>query len=130
MNIKVKVVASYRAHNVSKNGKVSLSFDADYSGLADVMQLMQLLNEDVDVKVKVPSTGAMKLGAFRLDKVVVFNDGASNIKLNGIDDYVELDNLNKLPRCKEPSEGYFQVMFTADVEDTADEGEMEVDDIE
>jgi hypothetical protein len=34
---------------------------------------------------------------FRLKNISVNGDGTSTIKFNGLNDYIEMDNLNKLP---------------------------------
>lgn len=119
MIIKVQEVVSYGGHNLSANGKVSLTLNASYSELANSIQVAQMLNDDVSVKAKMPGKKAMMLGTFRVGKIEVFDDGESRIKLNGISDYVEMDNLNSLP-LKDEDVSEFRVLMEADIEEGDD----------
>lgn len=120
MIIKVKQVVSYKGHSVSANGSVNLTLGAMYSELTSTVKLMQMLNNDVIVKAKLPDAKPMKLGMFRLKNITVGGDGTSKIKFNGLVDYVEIDNINSLPlNSDECSE--FVVMYEAEVEDEEEE---------
>ena len=116
MKIKVKQVVKYNGHNIMANGSVNLSFKASYSELTKSIELQQLLNNDVDIKCKLPDVKkVIELGRFRLKQTVIDGDGESKIKLNGIKDYIETDNLNMLPLSSD-SVSEFVVLYTADVE--------------
>ena len=66
----------------------------------------------------------MKLGMFRIKQITVDGDGESTIKFNGLNDYIEMDNLNILPTNGDENK-MFTVMMEADVEeeDESDGGE-------
>lgn len=94
---KVKEVVEYAGHTLSANGNVNFTLKASYSELTNTIQLMQMLNNDVDIKARLPGGKPMKLGSFRIKQIVIDGDGESKIKFNSLNDYVEMDNLNMLP---------------------------------
>ena len=57
-NIKVKEVVVYGGHSMSANGSVNLTLKAQYSELPNSIRMMQLLNNDVDIKAKAPGSRA------------------------------------------------------------------------
>lgn len=96
--ISVKQVVKYAGHSLSANGSVNFTLKSGYSELVNTIQLMQMLNNDVIVKAKVSGKQKpLKLGMFRIKQLVIDGDGESTIKFNGLNDYVEMDNLNLLP---------------------------------
>lgn len=114
MILKTKQIVSYNGHSLSANGSVNFNLTAQYSQLPQSIQLMQMLNNDVNIKAKV-SGKVLKLGVFRIKQITIDGDGESKIKFNGLSDYVEMDNLNYLPlQSDEVKE--FQVLFEADAE--------------
>lgn len=121
-NISVKEVVKYDGHNVSANGSVNFNLKADYSELVNTIKVMQMLNNDITVKAKLPDRKPFKLGVFRLKQIVIDGDGESKIKFNGLNDYIEMDNLNQLPLNSDDMK-QFIVMFSADIEN--EEGEEE-----
>lgn len=121
MKAKVKEVVSYKGHSLSANGSVNFTVKASYSELTNTMLLMQMLNNDVNVKARVPGEKPMRLGYFRIKQIVIDGDGESTIKLNGINDYIETDNLNVLPLNTDDNKE-FAVLFEAEIEE---ENEMD-----
>lgn len=116
MTIKVKQVVKYDGHNIMANGSVNLGFKASYSELTKTIELQQLLNNDVEIKCKLPAEkGIVILGRFRIKKTEIDGDGESKIKLNGLKDYIETDNLNMLP-LNSDSISEFVVLYTSDIE--------------
>ena len=126
MNVKVKEVVKYGGHSLSANGSVNFTLKAQYSELPNTIKLMQMLNNDVNIKAKVPGGKPMKLGFFRVKQIVIDGDGESTIKFNGLNDYIEMDNLNLLPLNTDENKE-FVVLMEADIE--TDEME-ETDDVE
>lgn len=122
--IKVKQVVKYGGHSLSANGSVNFTLKAAYSELVNTIQAMQMLNNDVVIKAKVPGSKPMKLGMFRIKQITVDGDGESTIKFNGLNDYIEMDNLNILPTNGDENK-MFTIMMEADVEeeDESDGGE-------
>lgn len=112
---KVKEIVEYAGHTLSANGNVNFTLKASYSELTNTIQLMQMLNNDVDIKARLPGGKPMKLGSFRIKQIVIDGDGESKIKFNSLNDYVEMDNLNMLPNngadVKE-----FTVLLEAEIE--------------
>lgn len=121
MIVKVQEVVKYGGHNLSANGKVGLTLNASYSELVNTIQVSQMLNNDVNIKVKMPGKKAMLLGSFRVGKIEIFDDGESRLKFNGLSDYVEMDNLNSLP-LKDEDIPEFKILIEADIEE---EGEID-----
>jgi len=115
MNIKVKEVVKYGGYSISANGSVNFTLKAAYSELANSIQIMQILNNDVGIKAKVPGGNPMKLGFFRIKKIMIDGDGESTIKFNGLNDYIEMDNLNLLPLNTDENKE-FVVLMEAKIE--------------
>lgn len=116
MNIRVKEVVGYKGHNISANGSVNLTLCADYSELKNTIMAMQMLNNDVKLKARLPGADVMKLGVFRIRDIKVDGDGESIIKFNGLNDYIEMDNLNALVTNER-----FNVMLEAEIEEEGEE---------
>lgn len=118
--IKVKEVVKYAGHSLSANGSVNFTLKASYSELTNTIQLMQMLNNDVVIKAKLPGGKPMKLGIFRIKQIVIDGDGESTLKFNGLNDYIEMDNLNVLPLNNDENKE-FVVVAEAKIEN--EEGE-------
>lgn len=120
MKAKVKEVVEYKGHSLSANGSVNFTLKAQYSELVKTIQLMQMLNNDVSIKAKIPGGNPMKLGFFRVKQIVIDGDGESTIKFNGLNDYIEMDNLNLLPLNSDENK-QFVVLLEAEIEEEEDE---------
>jgi len=108
------IVVKYNGHNVRPNGSVDLNLISRYSEMVDSIRLLQLLNNDIVLTVKIPESKAFKLGSFRIGGVAFDHDGTAKIKFNGMTDFINTDNLNKLiPMDKEDM---FQLKCTSIVE--------------
>lgn len=115
MIVKIKEVVTYAGHSLKANGAVDFTLKAAYSELSNSIQLMQMLNNDVSIKAKLPGSAPMKLGEFRIKQIVVDGDGESILKFNGLNDYIEMDNLNLLPLNKDENKE-FQILAEAEIE--------------
>jgi len=124
MNVKVKQVVTYGGHSMSANGSVNLTLKAAYSELTNSVQQLQMLNNDVSIKAKLPGGKPMKLGMFRIKQIAIDGDGESVLKFNGLSDYIEMDNLNLLPLNSDDNKE-FVVMLEAEIEDENGEDEEE-----
>ena len=122
MIIKVKEVVTYGGHSLKANGAVDFTLKASYSELTNSISLMQMLNNDVNIKARVPGGKPMKLGMFRIKQIIIDGDGESIIKFNGLNDYIEMDNLNLLPLNSDDNKE-FVVLMEADVEEEDSDGE-------
>ena len=123
MKVKVKEVVKYGGHSLSANGSVNFTLKAQYSELTNTIKLMQMLNNDVSIKAKIPGGSPMKLGFFRVKQIVIDGDGESIIKFNGLNDYIEMDNLNLLPLNSDENKEFI-VLMEADIEiDETEESE-------
>ena len=115
MIVKIKEVVTYAGHSLKANGAVDFTLKAAYSELTNSIKMMQMLNNDVDIKAKLPGSKAMKLGSFRIKQIVVDGDGESLLKFNGLNDHIEMDNLNLLPLNKDENKE-FQILAEAEIE--------------
>lgn len=122
LNVKVKEVVKYGGHSLSANGSVNVALKASYSELTNTIQMMQMLNNDVNIKAKLPAGKPMKLGMFRIKQIIIDGDGESILKFNGLNDYIEMDNLNLLPLNNDDNKE-FVIMMEADIEVETEEGE-------
>lgn len=121
VKIKVMGVALYDGHSVRKQGAVDLKFVMDYSELPNTIKLLQLLNNDIKIQVKMlDKKKPSNLGIWRLDSIHTGSDGVSKVKFNSQEDFVEMNELNEFTKME-----LFKVKFEADVEI---EDTMEVDD--
>lgn len=124
-NVKVKQVVTYGGHSLKANGAVDFTLKSAYSELVNTIQAMQMLNNDVSIKAKLPGKKPMKLGVFRIKQIVIDGDGESLLKFNGLNDHIEMDNLNLLPLNTDDNKE-FAVMMEAEIE-PEDEEEVEDD---
>lgn len=124
MNISVKEVVTYGGHNLSANGSVNLTLKASYSELAKTISVMQMLNNDIKIKAKVPGSKAMKLGMFRIKDIKIDGDGESVLRFNTLNDFVEMSNLNLLP-LNDSDTKEFAVLLEAEVEEEGEEEDEE-----
>lgn len=122
MTIKVKEVVRYGGHSLSANGSVNFTLKASYSELINTVQTMQMLNNDIIIKAKMPAGKPMKLGMFRIKQLIIDGDGESTLKFNGLNDYIEMDNLNLLPLNNDDNKE-FVIMMEAEIEVEEEEGE-------
>lgn len=118
----VNQVVKYGGHSLSANGSVNLTLKAAYTELVGTLEMTQMLNNDVVVKARVPGIKPMRLGMFRVKNILIDGDGESTIKLNGLNDYIEMDNLNTLPIKGEDVE-LFSVRYETTITEDEDGGE-------
>lgn len=116
MRIQIKQVCEYGGHSVGQNGSVNLTLKASYSELPKSIELLQLLNNDIKVKAKVPGEKPILLGPFMIKDVNISGDGTSKIKLNGLNDFVELASLNHLSMNGSNDVKSFVVLYDGTVE--------------
>jgi hypothetical protein len=79
-----------------------------------------MLNNDVSIKAKIPGGSPMKLGFFRVKQIIIDGDGESVLKFNGLNDYIEMDNLNLLPLSTDENKE-FAVLMEAEIEEEESE---------
>ena len=111
MEVKVGMVGTYNGHSLKQSGSVDLTFKCPYSELTEYIKSIQMLNNDVSIMVKLAGEKPLKLGMFRIKEIRVDGDGEGTLKFNSINDYVEVNNLNKII-TKEP----FKIRLRSDVE--------------
>ena len=95
-HIEVKLIGKYNGHSVKANQSVDLGFKVGYDQLTGAVQLLQFLNNDIDIKAKIPDDKPFGLGTFRVQAVNISHDGESQIKFNSMADFTEVENFSKL----------------------------------
>ena len=118
--VKVKGFFSYKGHSVLQNGSVNLTLKAMYSEIANSVQLLQMLNNDVSIQVKMGSGKPFQIGTFRIKSVNFDGDGESIVKFNSLNDFVDIDSINKMITKDE-----FKVLFVANIEEEDDAEEQD-----
>lgn len=121
---KVKEVVKYGGHSLSANGSVNFTLKADYSELTNTIKLMQMLNNDISIKAKIPGSKPLNLGYFKIKQIIIDGDGESVIKFNGLNDYIEMDNMNLLPLNDEDNK-LFAVLMETEIEEENENGDKE-----
>lgn len=123
MTIKVKEVVKYGGHTLSANGSVNLTLKAGYSELPNSIKTMQMLNNDISINVKLSSGTKLKLGYFRIKSVNFDGDGESTLKFNGLNDFIEMDNLNLLPLKNEDGINEFTILMKSEIEEEGEDND-------
>jgi len=116
----VKAVATYNGHSIKPNGNVDLNMKFAYDELVNYLQLVQMLNNDINVMIKMPEMKAFKLGIFKLKNLRICDDGEGMLQLNSMTDFVEIDNLNSLV-----GKEIFVARFVAEMEIESEDEEEE-----
>lgn len=114
MKVNVKAVAKYNGHTIGNNGNISLKLNCDYGEITNYVQLIQMLNNDVKIEVKHPEQKKFSLGIFRIKTIQIDHDGEGRLTFSSTNDFVEVDNLNRL--IMQNKDEQFQAFFKADVE--------------
>ncbi len=116
--IKSQMMVQYDGHSFRKNGDLDLNFKVDYSEIVNVLSLMRMLNQNVDIKVKLGRDKPATLGVFHIKNINIDSDGESKLKFNSETTSI---NPNKLMDLAEP-DTIIMLRATAYVE-TEDEEE-------
>lgn len=122
VEVKIKEVMSYNGHSVSNRGIVKLSLKAAYSELSNSVQALQMLNEDVNVQIKMHDEKPFALGSFMIDNFNVNSAGEQVVKLRSVSSLVEIDRLNDLIPL-DSDDNVFGVMMKASIDVEESEGE-------
>ena len=97
VDVAVKLIARYGGHSIKASGAVELKLEIDYSELTSTLQMAQLLNEHMDVRMKMPEDkGPLSIGTMLLKKLEVFSDGTSRVVLDSDVDSIETTSINRM----------------------------------
>lgn len=118
--IKIKAIGDYAGHSIKTNKAVDLTIKFPYDEMVNYIKLIQLLNENVDVAVKIGDNKPAKIGSFMIKSIGIDHDGQGTIKFNSQLDYIEANTINTLVGER------FTVLFKAEV-DVESEEENEED---
>lgn len=122
--MKVKAVVKNMGNSLNANGIVNLRLKTSYSELPSAIKSLAMLNQNIDVKAKLPGDKPFRLGWFMLNEVKIASDGEADIRLRSIKENVEMDMLNSLPLAHDENPE-FQVMLECEIEEDIEVGEEE-----
>jgi len=92
----IKTIGKYAGHSIKANKSIDLTLKMGYDELPNYIKLIQLLNENINIVVKVGDEKPKELGMYMIKSIGIDHDGEGTIKFNSSLDYVEPDNLNGL----------------------------------
>lgn len=113
--IKFKAIAKYNGHSIKNNKSVDLNLLFNYDEMVNYIQLIQMLNENIDIAVKIGDSKPTKIGMFMIRDIKIDHDGQGIVKFNSLLDHVEPDEINTLVGET------FTVMFKAIVEEESED---------
>lgn len=122
MEVKTALKCEYKGHRISAKGVVGFDLKSDFSDLHKVIQLTQLLGNDILVRIRSEGQKPFTVGNFKIKQLQVSSDGTSTIKMIGLSDFVNLNELNKIPFMAE-DEIPLEALFKSQIET---EGENEI----
>ena len=126
MKKEIQAVCMYNGHSIKQTGSIDLKLKMKYEELVNSVQLLQMLNNDVKVTVRMPNQKkAIQLGLFRIKSLTVDHDGESMVAFNSTNDFVEVDNLNTIV-----TKELFRVTFKAEIEEESEGDEEDWDEEE
>jgi hypothetical protein len=114
---KVKSLAKYNGHSIKNNKSVDLGMVFAYEELPNYIKLIQFLNENISINVKVEDQESLALGTFMIKEIKVDHDGQGIIKFNSLMDHVEAQNINEIVGAT------FKVVFKAEIEEAGEDNE-------
>lgn len=89
-------MAKYNGHGIKANKSIDIAFKCAYDQLTNYIRLIQFLNVDTTIGVKISGEKPINLGTFRVREVKVDHDGEGLIKFNSMADFVNADCINQL----------------------------------
>lgn len=116
--VKIASMCKYNGHNIRANKSVDLSLKFSYEELPNYIKVIQLLNENVSIVVKVGDNKPSKLGIFMVKEIKIDHDGEGLLKFNSMLDHVEANEINELVGAD-----YIKIRFDAEIEDIQEEDE-------
>lgn len=126
-NVEMKLIVELQKFDTNKNDIVTLMFSASYDELLNVIQVMQLINNDINLKFsRLPNKDIINLGYYRFEKAIIGNDGTSKLTFKGVVEsvnsgYAKLENIIKM-QTSESHIDEFPLYISAEVELEDDDG--------
>lgn len=117
--VKIKSVCKYNGHSVKPTKVVALSFRFKYDELPQSVQTLQMLNENVVVKVKLGDQPAQEVGMFMIKGLNFDGDGDSILNLGSQLDHIEPGVVNEIAAFGKDE--VFRIMLEAKIEVEAEE---------
>lgn len=112
--VKIKSVCKYNGHGVKPTKVVALSFRFKYDELPSSVQSLQMLNENVTIRVKLGDQPAMTVGTFMIKGLNFDGDGESVMNLGSQLDHIEPSIVNEIAAFGKDE--LFKIMIEARIE--------------
>lgn len=94
--VRIRSVAKYNGHSVKPTKVVALSFKFRYDELPNSVQSLQMLNENITIKVKLGDEQAITVGVFMITGLNFNGDGDSILNVGSNLDSIEPTAINDL----------------------------------
>ena len=91
----IKAVAIYNGHTIKKNFDIELKLRFIDEQLPNALQFVACIGKQVILKAKVGKE-AYQLGVFNINRINIDKDGNAFISFMSNNDYVNLENIEKL----------------------------------
>lgn len=123
--VKIKSICKYNGHSIKTNRAVDLALKFGYDEMVNYIQAIQMLNNNITIKVKIGDQQGEEIGTFMIKEIKIDGDGEGMIKFNSQMDFINANAMNKLAQGES-----FKVMLDAkiEVEEPAEEEENWDDD--
>lgn len=125
-HVEVEQVVTSGGYSINANGVAHITFKSKYGELVNTVNMLQFLNNDIDVTAFVPGEKPSKVARFmRIKNISVDGDGEQTVKLQGVSEFIDIEELSKLP-FKNAEIPEFKVQFASNIEiENSDEEEDE-----
>lgn len=123
--VKLKGISSYAGLSISASKVVTLNVNLEYSEIVTSVNLLQTLNSDVTVLVKLGLKKPVNLGVFTVNGIKFDKDGNSKVTLKSMIGSVDLDNIMDFVECDDTTQLMFKsiIELPGEVEEVDDDEE-------
>jgi hypothetical protein len=118
--VKIKTIAAYKGHSVKPTGVVEVTLGFKYDELTNYIQAIQMLNEDVEMKVRL-GTETKRLGEWRVNNMQIDHDGNAVIRFRSTIQAIDGSILNDL--ADYDNKEIIPLMLSAEIEDDGEDEE-------
>lgn len=130
LEISIEQVVTSGGYSISANGVLTVTLKSSYSCIKETMSLLQMLNNDIELKAKVPGEKDKALGKyFRIKQITIDGDGEQSIRLQGLTEFSDVNEISLLP-FKNSEVPEFKVFYSSLVEVETDTDEWDDEDNE
>lgn len=116
--IKIKSIGKYAGHSIKANRSIDLTLKFGYDEMTNYILVLQMLNENIALKVKIGDEKGKEIGMFMIGNLSIDGDGEGTLRLKSHIDHVNANEINTLAIGDK-----FRIMLEAkiDVEEVSEE---------